>query len=359
MLTVALPTYKIHGFRKRNLEFIYERLLSCNFNIAFAIQSEEKDEYYSRFEKAEINFFSINGGFNKNFLINRCLEMNIKTDFFMILDADVYFSFSKLKDQLKADDEVVKPFSECVYFDEETTNEFISKKSASTKNEFKRVSSLGGGATIIRTDLLRSNPIKLDEDFQGWGWEDIDFGDQLRAEFKIRTIDQAAVHLYHEPSVPNFENHFHYKTKKKKTFSIVHTFNSDGSNVDLVDKYLAKKDKDTLLINCSDVDYLNKDEIKFCHSNRNKDGDYCINDMIDCSLSYLEDDCWILYSDQDFYDENLYEILRKESRDYLCFSTIPGAFAVRKRFWERTKVPRIMKKDKWAVAFNGLFGCQS
>ena len=359
MLTVFLPIYKIDGLRKRNLEFLYERLLSCDFKIVFAVQAEKIDEYYSRFKKARvINFFGQNcvGGFNKNFLINRCLEMKFETDFIMILDADVYFSFAKLKNKLRSDDEVVKPFSECVYFDSETTAEFILKREATTKEEFRRISSLGGGATIIRADLLSSKPINLDEEFSGWGWEDIDFGDQLRAEFKVRTIDQPAVHLYHEPSVPNFENHLYYKTKKKKRFFAVHTFNSDGTNKHLIEEYLAKKDNSLLLMNCSDIDFLNNDSIKFSHVSRHED-DFCINDVVNCSLEYLEDNGWAIYTDQEFFKESLYETLKKEARDYVCFAENPGAFAVRKRLWIASSVPKIVKKGDWVKGLNGLFGC--
>ena len=156
--------------------------------------------------------------------------------------------------------------------------------------------------------------------------------------------------------MPNFENHLYYKTKKKKRFFAVHTFNSDGTNKHLIEEYLAKKDNSLLLMNCSDIDFLNNDSIKFSHVSRHED-DFCINDVVNCSLEYLEDNGWAIYTDQEFFKESLYETLKKEARDYVCFAENPGAFAVRKRLWIASSVPKIVKKGDWVKGLNGLFGC--
>ena len=98
IITTIIPVYNLNDSRKRNLEFIYSRLKEQlpNSKIIISVQSSLQDgEYYKKFE--EVVYFKNNlNTFNKSALINYSLKnINIKSDFVMLLDGDVYFKFKK------------------------------------------------------------------------------------------------------------------------------------------------------------------------------------------------------------------------------------------------------------------------
>lgn len=217
-LSFLIPLYNISGYRKRNLEFIYQRLISHFDNdeieIIFGIQDKKISKYYSQFDKAIIKHCPINNTevFNKSYIFNECIRNGVSGDYLVFLDSDVYFSYRELKKQLydkKYD--VVKPFNECVFLDRETTDTFILYKQATADKDFKRVIETGACCLILHKNILPD--INMDENFNGWGWEDIDFANQLSMKYHIHTINQQAIHLYHDPSPPNSNNYRYFKNK--------------------------------------------------------------------------------------------------------------------------------------------------
>jgi GT2 family glycosyltransferase len=359
MLTVIIPAYDLDQDRKRNLDFIYERLSSLNFKIIIAVQSKsifDDFRYFDKFSKAEIK--KINSEkydyFNKSFIFNSCMK-TVDTSFTMLLDADVYFSFQELATQIDEADEIIKPFSECIYLDEQITEEFISKKKAVASANFKRVSALGGGAIIIKTELIKQKNLWFDENFKGWGWEDIDFGDLIRFNsLNIKTLNQTAVHLYHKPSVNLHENTKYYQNKEKLKSFIVHVFNASKNNIKNIKSYINQKTKNILLMNCSDVDYLNDDNVKFSHVIK-QDETYCLNKIVESAFPFLNDDGWVLFTDSNYkineyvysdlinFDGDFFELygFQKDEKETFPDVNISG-FAVRKKIWQEKNIPRLV-----------------
>jgi hypothetical protein len=290
MIDTLIPIFNLTPLRRRNLEFIYQRLVDAGGDIIFGIQDQHPDlDYYSKFDKAKLVFCKSPSYnlFNKGRIFNFCSKQ-VNTKFFLFLDADIYISLNRIL--IREDDEVVKPFSQCVYLDQEKTLEFLEKRNTHVDEKYTRVSCLGGGAVIIKTEFALSQPL-FDEKFLGWGWEDMDFGDLLRARFKIRTIRQPAVHLYHEPSPPNNENSAYYCKKEKPKSKIVHFFHFKLSNEVFI-SYLSERGIGVLLMNFSELDGLEEDSVKMCYMN---DEEACLNFMISSSLPYVEDSGWVLY----------------------------------------------------------------
>jgi hypothetical protein len=311
MITVIVPIFNLTPLRKRNLEFVYERLTDANLDVILGIQDESPDlDYYSRFSKAKIVACPslVPNTFSKGKIFNECVNY-VATKFFLFLDADIYIPFKNMP--LNEDDEVVKPFSQCVYLDENKTSEFlITKRADVSDDKYKRISCLGGGALIMRTDLAVKEPL-FDERFLGWGWEDIDFGDLLRSKFKIRTIDNFAVHLYHEPSAPNDDNYEYYRNKPKPKSKIVHFFHFQVPCEQFL-SYVKNKEDGVLLMNCFDVDGLEDDSVK-CSLMEVED--VRLERMISLAEPYVEDNGWMIYLDP---------VVKIEGGFYRMISEEPG-----------------------------------
>jgi len=372
MLTVIVPIYKLDNERKRNLYFIYERLSSLNFKLIFGIQITKNDnfnfDYFNKFN-ANIEFLEKYDYFNKSFIFNSCLEL-VDTKFVLLLDADVYFNFSETIKQIDENDEIIKPFSECSYLTEELTKDFILKKSVEITPDLKKISALGGGAIIIRTDIIKEKKLYFDENFNGWGWEDIDFGDLIRFNcLKIKTLEQIAVHLYHKPSVVSNINFNYYNQKDKLKKLIVHVVNYENEkNTHISNSIIKYKTKDVLPINCSDADYLNNDNFKFSYI-KNENGSFCLNNIIQSSFPFLLDNGWVIFTESNYeINEHIYPEIINFNGDYIEFygcslnnsefspSLNMNGFAIRKKIWKEKNVPKLMiNGDYWAQTISHIF----
>jgi hypothetical protein len=109
LLTVLIPVFRLDNDRKRNLEFIYNRLISHydshSIEILFSIGDEVLDSYFDKFDRATIKHFP-QKSFNKSYLFNQAIKDPIKGNFLVFLDVDVYLPFYKLKTQLLDSDEI-------------------------------------------------------------------------------------------------------------------------------------------------------------------------------------------------------------------------------------------------------------
>jgi hypothetical protein len=310
-ITTVVPIFNLTLLRRRNLEFVYSRLLEANGEIVFGIQDKTPDiKYYSSFKDAKLVMCpsTIPDIFNKGIIFNKC-SRHVRTKFFMFLDADIYLPFKDIV--LQEDDEVVKPFSQCVYLDEEKTAEFLEKRNVFVGEKYSRISCLGGGAVILKTDLAVRESL-FDERFFGWGWEDIDLGDTLRARFKIRTIKQPAVHLYHEPCVQRNDNSKYYSEKTKPKSKIVHFFHFQTSN-EVFSSYVKNREACVLLMNFSELDGLEDDSVKMCSMETNI---FCLDLMASKAAPYVEDNGFILYlSSETPTEPGLYQRVLEEARE--------------------------------------------
>lgn len=223
LLTVLIPIYQLDSDRKRNLEFIYNRLISHysydEIEIIFGIQDTIIDDYYSIFDRAQIRHYPFveSSVFNKSRIFNRCCDDGFDGKFLVFLDADIYLPFQQLRDKLSDNQEIIRPFNHCIFLDEETTQIFINEKRAVASKDFKRISATGACCIIINSVIINRDHIRMDEKFYGWGWEDIDFANTLTKKYNLEIFFNDAIHLYHKPSDINYKNYSYYKTKYKYT----------------------------------------------------------------------------------------------------------------------------------------------
>jgi hypothetical protein len=366
-ITTVIPAFSLDSDRKRNLEFICDRLheqLGSDNTTIIAVQDEKLDSYYNKFPNVVKCYNNRYKEFNKSFIFNSILDTKIESDFVLLLDADIYLPFKEIKKQLEIKDKIIKPFKECVYLDTDTTNEFIYQKKSRLSSDFKSLSAIGGGAVIINTSILEDKSIRFDESFEGWGWEDIDFGDNLRSKFKIKTLNHTALHLYHEPldNKQNLNNYEHYCNKNKYKNKLVHVFSyictSTASQFydvqqEAVQSYIEHKTLDVLLLNGYSNFCFNDDNIKPVKIKRTsrsfeelKDLPF-LNDLIELSVPYVEDGGWIFYSNPSYkISSTLYSEIIESNCDYIEFyeddeSSI-CAFAIKADLAKKHPLPDII-----------------
>lgn len=322
LLTVLIPVFRLDDNRKRNLEFIYNRLIShydeSEIEIILGIQDEYIDTYYHKFHRAIIRHYDEYGDkkFNKSYLYNRCIEDGIDGDYLVFLDADVYFPFNKLRKQiLNYNYDVIKPFSECIFLDEKTTEKFLVETKVAVPQGAKIITATGACCIILNKNILPE--IQMDENFTGWGFEDIDFANRLSKKYNIYTINQKAVHLYHEPSIPNNKNEIYYRNKykyshktyrscKRKDIGIVikHSFKEPKNNLLTIIDTLKTIKCPVSLIEITDrhsKSLLLPDWIEYYISNNNTNLYSVINNYINYEkILFLDSN--ILFNDSNFID---------------------------------------------------------
>ena len=366
MLTVIIPVYKLSDSRKRNLEFIYARIKDQleDIRVIIALQSYEDDCYYDRFDEV-VYFRSRLNHFNKSALINHVLnKVEIKTDFVMFLDCDIYFNFKNLKNHLTelSDEEIIKPFIECIYLTEILTLDFIYKKKALLPSSLKKIIAPLNGALIISNKLLKN--IRFKESFSN-NWSGLGLKTNKHS---IKTIKDFSVHLFHTT------DHSETSDKKSKKSKIVHVFNYAcvpnehrlyKHQEKAVDSFVsAKKNLDVLLLNACSKNCLESIEVLSSQIKRSaKDIGYnrdlpFLNDVVESGLPYVEDEGWIVYTNSDccigndFYqhvlncDYDYIEFKRQDTDEegtYLA-SVERGTdgFAIKKKLLESKPIPNLL-----------------
>lgn len=329
-ITAFVPVFEPTSLRKRNLEFLCCRLRENGIKTIVAVQRVGRcdEAYYRDLPVSDVMFLERFSGFNKSFVLNQCLDVEIETPFVLLLDSDLYFDFDSLRG-LVLDDEVVKPFSECHYLTEELTEEFLSRRSITIPEGLPRVSALGGGAVVLRRDLVVANGLKFDESFEGWGWEDIDFGDLIRSKgLRVRSIPQPAVHLYHEPAVrPDSSNFLLYSSKGRPRNKIVHVFFVKYQSRESIDSFLSCKNSGVVLMGFGEVDTLNDPNVKFMTVQNESQATPGV--IMEMAVPFAEEGGWVLFTRSSFVAaEGFYESLAGRSGNYATFGKAEG-FAVR------------------------------
>lgn len=348
MITCIIPVYNLDEERKRNLEFIYKRLIEAEIEVVIAIQENKINNYYKKFDKAKlINCFKNENknNFNKSFVFNFCIKnINFNSDFVLFLDADVYLPFKELKEKIKEDDQILQPFFDCFYISEEKTKKFISEKEVEITPEIKRVSCLGSCALIIKKNVL--NRIEFDENFYSWGIDDLNLGQNSR-HLRVRTIVQSALHLHHKK----------YIEKK-----ITHVFNCEKNfNKNVIDSYINfSKNKNIDLINCAEENHLADYDVAFKKCTKYSQGYYFV-DLMEAAAENCEGDEWILYTNSDFeISEFVYPDISNCKKNYIELTgcaiddtgaflnslALPNGFAFRKDFLSSFYYPKIFTKSQ-------------
>jgi len=216
--------------RFRNLVFLLKNLKKINADIIISEQKEpdSTNKEGSAFIKKGALFTRImyysNSPFHKSRLYNIAGE-NSKTKYLWFIDADVILDFESVIQQVD-DQDLISPFSEVYRINEEESNLFIKKSSATNLHKGNPDTYVSKYSILVKKEKFDSSN-GFDNNIVGWGWEDLDFVHNKLKEITPFVVKNATgYHLYHEESCRNFErkNFYIYKENfssvKKISFCI-------------------------------------------------------------------------------------------------------------------------------------------
>jgi len=196
---IVVPIFNMHGDRLRNLNFNLDRMLHAGVDEIIVVEqvtAESPPRPSFRDGVHHIMVISSSVQVEKSRLINIGAG-RLKTDFLWMNDADIYAPFSKIAEKVRPDHIFIKPFSNFAKFNQEQTEEFLSKRKIHASAG--RMKGVGAGAFIFR--LAEFKKLRgMDERYTGWGFEDMEFALRAAALYPPTVFHEfVGVHLYHSP----------------------------------------------------------------------------------------------------------------------------------------------------------------
>lgn len=158
-----------------------------------------------------VNASAVEGSrWSKSVAINRAVTSRVADGtakrWVWIHDADVVLPFAEIMGDLDPDEtHAIQPFAKIVRLSREQTAEYMASGRVKIITATAPVCDIfGGGSVLMRTDsFIRARG--FDEQFSGWGGEDVEFGERVATLFGDPVIvNRRGVHLWHPP-VPKGE----------------------------------------------------------------------------------------------------------------------------------------------------------
>jgi|GEM_PF-5389623 len=226
-VTIVIPVFNLKDKRLRNFTFLFENYVSkLNIPVIVAEQvkmgeSTELSKFLSSFNIKHHLVLSDREIFNKSYVLNSAAQL-INTKYLWMIDSDVFLRYNDILDLL-VDQDVVQPYKHIYLLDEKQTKDFIVDKKFIAKEgtNFRTIRKFGPLTFIVKTEIYKQN--LMDENFVGWGWEDMDFAYRISRKHDIGNFETNGLHLYHEVSPLNSEQEkinrkIFFKKKQELTF---------------------------------------------------------------------------------------------------------------------------------------------
>lgn len=207
-ITVVIPFLRANPDRFLNLKALLDSLYKTNIQILVSEQKFNKhsirkflQKFYPKVQYVKSNF-DINV-INKSKLVNIGVNQ-IKTKYIWQLDCDVVLKWEAILNEIPDDADVAKPFRYVVKLTQAETNEYRNNGTISLKKgEMRNTVNLFGQLSFIIKKEIYDKECGMDERFEGWGYEDLDFAKKISKNYKIYECSQIGVHLNHPPSESN------------------------------------------------------------------------------------------------------------------------------------------------------------
>lgn len=216
-----IPIYKPSDDRISNLDFILDRLSAVGVNeVTIAEQTYPNCNSVKNILKSYSHFkyVPVDLGidtFNKSKLLNKVVE-KCKSEIIWFLDCDVYLNYRYVIDNIPYDIDFMRPFEQIVLLHKQETDYLkTNKKVVLDDTRHSSYNQDGKYSFIIRKSLF--NEIGgYNEEYSGWGFQDLDLLKRLPTNIKRGYTDNTAFHLYHKRE--SYENY----NKNKKIFNNIH-----------------------------------------------------------------------------------------------------------------------------------------
>jgi len=211
-ISIIIPIFSLEKERLTNFLFICKELGTIKNKVEIFVAeqlsttSESKLVEYLKIYP-HINHIKIQIGdvFNKSILINRAFE-NTNTKFLWILDSDFYTNYEFVIKNINSETEFLRPFSETIELTQSETNTLLQTKYAKIERDSYTSSSANGKYSFILKSEIFEKSGMMDENFKGWGFQDLDFIENRLSVCKMDNLNILGMHLYHPPASRKFVN---------------------------------------------------------------------------------------------------------------------------------------------------------
>lgn len=233
-VTILISFFNSCDYRLKNFLYLKDFILNLGIPLVVCEQIHELEAKKNIRSPLFSHFFlPIEGCFQKSKLYNFGAK-KINTKYIWFLDADVLYPFQKVIPFLK-DQEIVRPFKGVHLLNETESNSFLEGQALNFEDIYCDYNYCKH-SFIVRKDIFNRSG-GFDENFNGWGWEDVDFCYNKNSLIPFDVIDSNfAIHLYHPPApkINERDNYFTFLENKgvRKRISFCQ-FIKDSSDLNL------------------------------------------------------------------------------------------------------------------------------
>lgn len=214
LVDLVIPIYNLRKHRYNNFCYLIQKLSETSFekrrcNIVVCEQASNSTSNVEKFltQYTNISHHIVDNGqvFNKSVVINHAFD-NTTSEFFWMCDCDIVFNFKYVVDNIDISSDFVRPFEYVVPLDETESEYYMNfNKLKNPKQKYVSNNCTGKYSFIVSRDTFDSVG-RMNEDYEGWGFQDLDFSENRMKDYTPKVISGIAYHLYHEPASRKYIN---------------------------------------------------------------------------------------------------------------------------------------------------------
>ena len=200
MISIIIPILNLQNERLRNFNFVLSKIKDLGIPIIICEQILYENGGMS-IDCEDITHYKINipdKNIHKSKLINFAVDQ-CSTEYFWVIDADFFIDYQKVLAQVDFKHKVYKPFSTCYYLHDYYTEQLISGKNFILPTDLQIMKFFGPLSFIYEKNAFLSIG-GLNEEFKGWGYEDIELAYRTFHAYEIKEINLIGMHLFHPPT---------------------------------------------------------------------------------------------------------------------------------------------------------------
>lgn len=229
--TIIIPIYNLTDNRLRNFNFVLRNVRNLICNIIVCEQFSE-NLVRNSIKQPNINHIithtPTSDTIYKSHLVNHAVS-TCNSDYIWMMDADFFTNYSGVLDYINTHDyKFVRPFESVVFMNNDDSEQLISSGGVLLTGNHDTNNQTGKFSFLVNRELFISVG-GMDENFRGWGFQDLDFVDnRISTKTKVGVVNQLGYHLYHERP-PKTHADSNYKLYSKNRYHIKQQYKLDST----------------------------------------------------------------------------------------------------------------------------------
>tara|TARA_A100001037_G_C15147063_1_gene636808 strand:- start:3011 stop:4363 length:1353 start_codon:yes stop_codon:yes gene_type:complete len=210
LVSVVFPVYDLGGDRLNNFCHALHTIYTLDLcEIVVAEQTSSNTNIQRLLHKyTEVRHLAVNiegDVFNKSKIINQAVTQ-VSSKYIWIVDGDFYADYGFIIASISQDYDFIRPFSHVVMLNDTETDELQESGNVLIEREKYETNSADGKYSfIVRRDIFIKSGM-MNEDFHGWGFQDLDFVHNRLVECRKTYVDTIGFHMHHSPASRQYVN---------------------------------------------------------------------------------------------------------------------------------------------------------